>query len=405
MNNNVGTRTILILTANPKNTSRLRLDEEVREIDTGLRLAEYREQFNLVQRWSVRPRDVSRAMLSTEPQIVHFSGHGGGEEGLILEDEEGQAKSVSTDALADLFKLFADKIECVVLNGCYTEVQAKAIAQHIPYVIGMNKEIGDRAAIVFAVGFYDSLGAGRDVEFAYSIGCNAIQVEGIPEHLTPVLIAKPNNKANETIQVNIESVQSGHVYSLAVNPRSSIRELSKKCIAHFQFNDSVNTGGSVNFKVRWALIDVNAENVWKKTPRPQQAKIYTIVNSCNSEKISYSPDTSLKDAGIYENIVLHMYSIEDYEIEDCGDGEFSESRRSCADSAGGWSTVEYSTEVRSSPALEDLLKAMEDYEGRRFNQSRRSYADSAGERSSPTLKDLLKAIVQRVLKIVKRIFR
>jgi hypothetical protein len=33
-------------------------------------------------------------------------------------------------------------------------VQAEAIVKHIPYVIGMSKAIGDKAAIEFAVGFY-----------------------------------------------------------------------------------------------------------------------------------------------------------------------------------------------------------------------------------------------------------
>jgi hypothetical protein len=47
----------------------------------------------------------------------------------------------------------------------------------------MNQAIGDNAAIAFAVGFYDVLGAGRDVEFAFKLGCNAIQMEGIAEHL------------------------------------------------------------------------------------------------------------------------------------------------------------------------------------------------------------------------------
>jgi hypothetical protein len=35
-----------------------------------------------------------------------------------------------------------------------SQVQAEAIAQYIPYVIGMNQAIGDKAAIEFAVGFY-----------------------------------------------------------------------------------------------------------------------------------------------------------------------------------------------------------------------------------------------------------
>ncbi|MEC4815190.1 MAG: hypothetical protein SAK29_18220 [Scytonema sp. PMC 1069.18] len=47
--------TILILAANPVSTSRLRLDEEVREIEKGLRRAEHREQFKLEQKWAVRP--------------------------------------------------------------------------------------------------------------------------------------------------------------------------------------------------------------------------------------------------------------------------------------------------------------------------------------------------------------
>ena len=181
---------ILILAANPQGTTPLRLDEEVREIDAGLERALHREQFDLKQKWAVQPRDIRRAMLDSEPSIVHFSGHGTGDEGLVFEDETGRARLVDGEALAGLFELFADRVECVVLNGCYSEVQATAIARHVNYVIGMNKAIGDRAAIEFAVGFYDALGAGRPVEFAYKYGCAAIRLAGIPEHLTPVLTSK-----------------------------------------------------------------------------------------------------------------------------------------------------------------------------------------------------------------------
>jgi hypothetical protein len=58
-------------------------------------------------------------------------------------------------------------------------------------VIGMTKAIGDRAAIEFAVGFYDGLGAGRSIEDAYELGRVAIQMAGIAEHLTPVLLRNP----------------------------------------------------------------------------------------------------------------------------------------------------------------------------------------------------------------------
>ncbi|WP_414623992.1 CHAT domain-containing protein [Calothrix sp. CCY 0018] len=197
--NNADVKTILVLAANPKTTSRLRLDEEVREIDAGLQRARKREQFNLQfnlqVRWAVRVRDVSQALLYFNPQIVHFCGHGGGDDGLALEDETGSVQYVSTAALAKLFELFSQRnqknpIECVIMNACYSEVQATAISQHIPYVIGMNKAIGDKAAIEFAVGFYSALAAGESIDFAYKLGCNSIAMAGIPENLTPILKVK-----------------------------------------------------------------------------------------------------------------------------------------------------------------------------------------------------------------------
>lgn len=192
MSHNTGVKTILLLAANPRKTSALRLDEEVREIDEGLRRANKREQFKLEQKWAVRSRDFYRAILDTQPQIVHFCGHGAGEDGIVLEDDTGQVAFVQADALASMFKLFAKKgVECVLLNACYSEVQAEAISQHIEYVIGMNRQIGDKAAINFAVAFYDALAAGEEMEFAYELGCS--QLFGLKEHETPVFKRKSVN--------------------------------------------------------------------------------------------------------------------------------------------------------------------------------------------------------------------
>jgi AAA-like domain/CHAT domain len=180
---------ILFLAANPKDTERLRLDEEVREIEQSLRLSRDREQFKFTQKWAPRTQDIQKILLEDEtPEIVHFSGHGEGDRGLTFEDVNGQSQSVGTEALVGLFKLFKQEIQCVVLNACYSDVQAKAIAQHIPYVIGMSEAIGDTAARKFSTGFYDALAAGRSIETAYDFGCNSIQLEiSGREHLTPVL--------------------------------------------------------------------------------------------------------------------------------------------------------------------------------------------------------------------------
>jgi hypothetical protein len=191
-------RTILILSANPQGTSPLRLSEEVREIKEGLKRSKYRDLYQVETAEAVRVRDIQRAMLDYAPNIVHFCGHGTGEEGLVFEDETGQGKLVSAEALAGLFKLFANKLACVLLNACYSEVQAKEIAQHINHVIGMSQAIGDKAAIEFAVGFYDALGADKGVDFAYKLGCNAIQMQGIPENLTPKLLTRVSEPPQPT---------------------------------------------------------------------------------------------------------------------------------------------------------------------------------------------------------------
>ncbi len=204
MSNRPSTRKILILSANPKGSTPLRLAEEIREIKEGLKRSIAREQFVIESAEAVRYRDIRRALLDHEPQILHFSGHGAGEEGLAFEDETGYEKLVDADALAELFELFSDRLECVVLNACYSEVQAIAIAKYINYVVGMKKAIGDKAAIEFAIGFYDSLGAEKSYEFAYKLGCVAISLAGIPEKLTPQLLTKAQ-------RANISSTPSFYI--------------------------------------------------------------------------------------------------------------------------------------------------------------------------------------------------
>lgn len=139
MSGNNQTRKILLLSANPRGTSLLRLDEEMREIKEGLKRAKKREQYSISVAEAVRYRDIHRAILEYEPQIVHFSGHGSVEDGLAFEDEAGQIKLVDAQALAGLFQLFSDQVECVVLNACYSQYQAKEISQYINYVVGMSQ--------------------------------------------------------------------------------------------------------------------------------------------------------------------------------------------------------------------------------------------------------------------------
>ncbi len=198
---------ILILSANPKNTSKLRLDEEVREIEAGLERCKYREQFQIISKWAVRSDTLRQALLDHEPLIVHFCGHGSGVQGLALENKLGEMQLVSTSSLAGLFEQFKGKIECVVLNACYSEAQSEAIYQHVDCVVGMNQAIGDKAAIEFAKGFYDALGAGRSFEDAFAFGRNAIDLEDIPEASTPVIKSKYSGSQTTSVLVQPDAAK------------------------------------------------------------------------------------------------------------------------------------------------------------------------------------------------------
>jgi hypothetical protein len=187
---------ILIFSTNPKGTQNLRLDEEVREIQQALKQSQNREQFQIVTFGAVQVKDLRRALLEHQPNIVHFSGHGSGTEGLALENNSGQMQLVSTESLARLFGLFQSQIQCILLNACYSQEQAEAIHQHIDCVIGMNRTIGDVAAIEFAIGFYDALFAGSTYEKCFEFGCASIDLQGIPEHSTPQIKARRRTDSN-----------------------------------------------------------------------------------------------------------------------------------------------------------------------------------------------------------------
>ena len=108
-------RKILVLAANPSDTARLSLDEEVRSIQRSIQLSKERDQFQIVSEWAVRTEDLIQALMSHQPHIVHFVGHGVGDHGLVLDDSRGRSQLVPTRALARLFQ----QVQCgVCLAQC-----------------------------------------------------------------------------------------------------------------------------------------------------------------------------------------------------------------------------------------------------------------------------------------------
>ena len=162
--------TILFLAANPSDTVRLRLDREIHEIGAALQSSRYRHRIDFEKELAVLRSDMDSYLMRYKPQFVHISGHGTKHGEILLDDEDGTSQPVSPEYLGKLFSILKDDILCVVINACYTEKVASAIADHVPCVIGMSDEVNDNSAIIFARAFYGALGNGKDVKTAFELG-------------------------------------------------------------------------------------------------------------------------------------------------------------------------------------------------------------------------------------------
>lgn len=162
---------ILFLAANPRDTSRLSLDEEIREILKSIRGAEQGSQFTVASELALRPQELPAALMRHRPDIVHFSGHGTVDGTLCLvNDATKRTQQVSTEQLVDIFRPLGSDIRCVVLSACYSAVQAQAIASCVSCVVGMSRAVKDQAATAFAAGFYEALAFGKSVQTAFELG-------------------------------------------------------------------------------------------------------------------------------------------------------------------------------------------------------------------------------------------
>jgi hypothetical protein len=183
---------VLFLASNPQNQNHLQLEREMAEIDRHVRQAAYRDNFKFEQQWEVRVTELQGHLMRHNPDIVHFSGHGSSSSEIILQDGRGKSHSVSVRALSNLFSALKDNIRCVVLNACFSENQAQAIAKHIDCVVGMSKAISDEAAISFSAKFYQALAYGKSVQAAFNLGCIQTDMEGLNEQDTPKLLHAPD---------------------------------------------------------------------------------------------------------------------------------------------------------------------------------------------------------------------
>lgn len=194
--------TVLFLASNPLNQNHLRLDEEVRSIGEMISKSKFRDAVKLESRWATRPLDVLQAINDCQPTVIHFSGHGSNNEEIILQDNQGNAKPVSKEAIVQTMAAASGDIQLVFFNTCYSDSQAEAIVESVPAAIGMHMSISDEAARIFAAQFYSSIGFGHSIKSAFDQAKAALMLESIPEESTPKLFIIKGLNPNEFVLID-----------------------------------------------------------------------------------------------------------------------------------------------------------------------------------------------------------
>jgi len=136
--------TILFLAANPQDTQKLSLDQEVRSITEAIRKSEGRDGIEFFSRWAVQSLDILQAINETDPEIIHFSGHGSEKGEIVLDDGSGKTTLVSKEAMTAAVISASKKIRLIFLNACFSQQEAKAVVEKVEAAIGMNTESATR---------------------------------------------------------------------------------------------------------------------------------------------------------------------------------------------------------------------------------------------------------------------
>jgi CheY-like chemotaxis protein len=185
---------ILFLAANPSDTVYLNLGREYQAIRDALQLVQAREYFTLMTEWAVRDQELIRLLMTHQPTIIHFSGHGSEAGEIILEDQNGKSSALPQEVVGAIFGILnrqPNRIRCVILNACFSQRQAEAIAEHVDIVIGISAMIGDLAATQFASVFYSVVGDGKDVQTAFDLAQANLGLQRLHVHDILWLIPKP----------------------------------------------------------------------------------------------------------------------------------------------------------------------------------------------------------------------
>lgn len=170
---------VLFIAAEPSDQVSTLVSHEMGAIQNAITNGALRDSIKLEIYPAATSSILHQGLLANSPNIVHFSGHGSNSGEIVLLNSSGRSQVLSTDALNYLFANQKNRIDCVILNSCYSDKQAEVISNHIQYIVGIKTPISNEQSIWFSTGFYMALASGRSIEESFQAGKTQMVLEGV----------------------------------------------------------------------------------------------------------------------------------------------------------------------------------------------------------------------------------
>ncbi|MGH4017272.1 MAG: CHAT domain-containing protein [Pseudonocardiaceae bacterium] len=205
--------TVLMLQAG---TPREEMDlaEEHRLVNLAVSRAPYRDALAVHVEQAVRPGDLSYLLLHHQPSVVHFSGKGTPESGVLLRSDDGGLVPIEARGLRRLIEQTCPQPQLAVVNSCWSSELARELAIACGCAVGMTAQLPDSTGVAFATELYQAIAFGQSVGRAVATARAALELHGVyrpevvqlvsrddvnPEHVfvIPARLRPPMNRAPE----------------------------------------------------------------------------------------------------------------------------------------------------------------------------------------------------------------
>lgn len=190
---------IAFLTTNPDSNIPLRTDLEAREVDAAIQRSPNRELVDFRHFPAAQLQDLLNALNDFRPNIIHFSGHAGGET-LVFDNkaaEDDGGVELDFEQVNKVISATSDPPVLLVLNACDTTDGAEVFLDTVSVVVAMSSSIGDSAACLFAGQFYSAIAGGQSVGHALEQGKVVLDVAKFKDADLPTVISRSGVDADK----------------------------------------------------------------------------------------------------------------------------------------------------------------------------------------------------------------